>query len=146
MYWYSGLLMPAKPTGEDAASRSCAPGPSAASHEPAINANQLWRIEGSLSAVRSEVQRLCPLDDPCLKARLVLLEQGWRSELERALPSSLAAELHALLDWLGSEDASAGELRVGLAQLEGWVEGLLSGPGVLIVQASDDLTDEASGS
>jgi hypothetical protein len=138
--------VPTKPKVEDAASEFCAPGPSAASHEPAINADQLWRIEGSLSAVRSEMRGLRQLDDPRLKARLVLLEQGWRSELERALPSSLAVELHALLDWLGSEDASAAELRVGLAQLEGWVDGLLSGPAVLIVQSTDELADEASGS
>jgi hypothetical protein len=129
--------VPAKPAGEDVESGLCVAGRGAISWETAANANQLWRIEGSLSAVRSEVHKLRQLDDPSLRARVALIERDWRSELERALPSSLAGEFHALLDWLGMDDASAAELRLGLAQLEGWVDGLLSGMGIVIVHVEE---------
>lgn len=99
---------------------------------------ELWRIELSLAAVTEEMHRLRDLDDARLMARVAALERGWRTELEQMLPESLHGELHRLLDWLGKEGASASELRVGLAQLEGWVSGILHSIGVVALERSPE--------
>lgn len=97
---------------------------------------ELWRIEGSLTAVRAEVDQLATLDDGSLRTRLVELELRWRGELDAILPPSLSDELHALFDWAGVPDASASEVRLGLAQLEGWLDGVIAGAGYVVVQPS----------
>ena len=88
---------------------------------------ELWRIEHSLSTVRAEVTELAALDDAVLRARLATMVRCWRSELQAVLPVPLAEELCMLLGWSGDEAAGATELRLGLAQLEGWLDGLLAG-------------------
>jgi hypothetical protein len=95
---------------------------------------ELFRLDWSLTAVRSEVRQLRDLDDPILRARLALLEQRWVSELQRILPDSLHSEFHGLLDWLRNEKLSSAEIRLGLAQLEGWLDGVLSGMGLVVVR------------
>ena len=97
---------------------------------------ELWRIEGSLTAVRAEVDQLATLDDERLRTRLADLELRWRAELDAVLPSSLSGELHALLDWAGVPEASASEVRLGLAQLEGWLDGVIAGTGLVLVGPS----------
>lgn len=87
---------------------------------------ELWRIEGSLYAVRAEIDSLEAVDDAALRARLAELERRWRDELASILPDSVATELHRYFDWLGEEPAQLSELRVGLAQLTGWLDGLIS--------------------
>lgn len=104
--------------------------------EDVVHLGELWRIEGSLTAVRAEIDQLKTLDDERLRARLADLELRWRKELEAILPPSLATELHALLDWAGMPQASASELRLGLAQLEGWVDGVIAGTGFVVVEPS----------
>jgi len=91
---------------------------------------ELWRIEESLSAVRAEVAQLEALDDVSLAARIGRLERRWREELLVTLPESVGGELHGYFDWLGEAAASPSELRIGLAQLSGWLDGLMSGLGV----------------
>ena len=98
---------------------------------------ELWRIEVSVTEVASEVRRLKGVDDERLWGELATLERLWRAELERILPDPLRGELHRLLDWLGDERASVIEVRLGLAQLEGWVDGLLAGAGIVVIPAPD---------
>ena len=93
---------------------------------------ELWRIEGSLYAVRGEVAQLGSLDDAASQARLAALERGWRDELVAILPESVTAELHEYFDWLGEPPTRSSELRIGLAQLAGWLDGVISGLGVSI--------------
>lgn len=101
------------------------------------NADELWRIEGSLSAVRSEVHHLKALDDRPLLERIAALEQDWLVELEGILPETLVQELHGLLDWWGSAEPSASELRIALAQLEGWLDGVIAGLGFVVVEPTE---------
>ena len=95
---------------------------------------ELLRIEGSLAAVRSEVDQLGELRDEHLRARLATLERTCRTELEAILPDPLGSELHQFLDWSGRAEAGDAELRLGLAQLEGWVDGVISALGFVIVK------------
>ena len=104
------------------------------SENKVLDPGELFRLDWSLSAVRSEVRQLRDLDDPSVRARLISLEQRWVSELQRILPGSLHSELHGLLDWLRNEDLSNTEIRLGLAQLEGWLDGVLSGMGLVVVR------------
>lgn len=93
---------------------------------------ELWRIEGSLAAVRAEVAQLESLDDAGVRARLAELERRWRAELGTVLPDAVLGELHELFDWEDDVPADASELRIGLAQLAGWLDGLISGLDVLV--------------
>jgi hypothetical protein len=93
---------------------------------------ELWRIEGSLTAVRAEVGQLESLDDAGLRARLAELERRWREELGTVLPDSVLGELHEFFDWADDVPADASQLRIGLAQLAGWLDGLISGLDVLV--------------
>ena len=98
------------------------------------NAARLWRIEGSLTTVLSELRQLEQLDEEPLRRQLASLERRWRAELDAILPEPLLDEMHRLFDWAGDERASTAELRVGLAQLEGWVSGALSEMGIPFVE------------
>jgi|GEM_PF-5329811 len=98
----------------------------------------LFRLDWSLSAVRSEVRQLRDLDDPSVRARLASMGQRWLAELQRILPSSMHSELHRLLDWFSSDKLSSAEIRLGLAQLEGWLDGVLSGMGLVVVRRSEE--------
>ena len=90
---------------------------------------ELWRIEGSLSAVRAEIAQLESLDDEALRAHIAELERRWRAELVPVLPESVVTELHEYFDWLGEVPPRASELRIGLAQLSGWLNGIIMGLG-----------------
>ena len=98
---------------------------------------ELWRIEGSLSAVRAELDQLGSLDDPALRARVAQLEHRWYEELGAVLPEAVLGELHRFLDWADDAQPGASELRIGLAQLSGWLDGLIAGLGVSIGEPSD---------
>lgn len=114
------------------------PPPGEVSESRVRDPGELFRLDWSLTAVRSEVRQLRDLDDPILRARLALLEQRWVSELQRILPDSLHSEFHGLLDWLRNEKLSSAEIRLGLAQLEGWLDGVLSGMGLVVVHRPDE--------
>ena len=107
-----------------------APPPGEVPENKVRDPGELFRLDWSLTAVRSEVRQLRDLDDPSVRARLALLEQRWLSELQRILPDSLHSEFHGLLDWLRNDKLSSAEIRLGLAQLEGWLDGVLSGMGL----------------
>jgi hypothetical protein len=113
------------------------PPPGEVSENKVRDPGELFRLDWSLTAVRSEVRQLRDLDDPSVRARLALLEQRWLSELQRILPDSLHSELHGLLDWLRNDKLSSAEIRLGLAQLEGWLDGVLSGMGLVVVRRPD---------
>lgn len=93
---------------------------------------ELWRIEGSVSAVRAEISQLTSLDDEELRTRIAELERRWRAELIAVLPESVVPELHDYFDWLGEVPPRVSELRIGLAQLSGWLDGIIVGLGVSI--------------
>lgn len=97
---------------------------------------ELWRIDGSLVAVRAEVDQLESLDDASLRDKIGELERRWRAELVAVLPESVEQEIHAYFDWLGAEAAGPSELRIGLAQLAGWLDGLTSGLSVSVRKRS----------
>lgn len=92
---------------------------------------ELWRLEWAVRAVRSEVRHLRDLDDPSTRRFVVALQRTWLKELEEVLPVSLHEELHRLVGWLGNEGLSTAEVRLGLAQLEGWLDGVLSGVAIV---------------
>ncbi len=98
---------------------------------------ELWRIEGSLNAVRAEIAQLESLDDSGLRSRVSELERRWRSQLAAVLPDPLLDELHDLFDWLDDVPADPSELRIALAQLSGWLGGLLSGFDAMIREPSE---------
>ncbi len=85
-----------------------------------------------MSAVRAEIAQLTSLDDEALRTRIAELERRWRAELAAALPESVVPELHEYFDWLGEVPARVSELRIGLAQLSGWLDGIIVGLGVSI--------------
>ena len=49
---------------------------------------ELWRIEGSLNAVRAKIAQLESLDDSVLRSRVSELERRWRAQLAAVLPGS----------------------------------------------------------
>lgn len=98
---------------------------------------ELWRVEGSLTAVRAEIAELESLDDAGLRARVGELERRWRAELAAVLPGSVLGELHELFEWADDAPADRSELRIGLAQLSGWLDGLISGLDVLVREPSE---------
>lgn len=116
--------------------RTTTGGPEAggADREEVRRPGELWRIEGSLTAVRDELDRLESLDDERLRERIADLERRWRDELDAVLPSGLVGELHALLDWSVEPGMGASELRIALAQLEGWLDGVISGTALVVVE------------
>ncbi len=93
---------------------------------------ELWRIEGSVSAVRAEIGQLTSLDDEALRTRIAELERRWRAELVAVLPESVVPELHEYFDWLGEVPPHVSEVRIGLAQLAGWLDGIIVGLGVSV--------------
>ena len=93
---------------------------------------ELWRIEGSVSAVRAEIAQLTSLDDEALRTSIAELERRWRAELIAVLPESVVPELHEYFDWLGEVPPHVSELRIVLAQLSGWLDGIIVGLGVAI--------------
>ena len=115
---------------EDSAPMTSPPDRPAPSGTRARNAARLWRIEGSLTAVASELRQLEQLEGEALRRELADLERRLRAELDEILPGPMLEEMHRLLGWVGDEGASPAELRVGLVQLEGWVGGALSELGI----------------
>ncbi len=93
---------------------------------------KLWRIEGSVSAVRAEIAQLTSLDDEALCTSIAVLERRWRAGLVAVLPESVVPELHEYFDWLGEVPPRVSELRTGFAQLSGWLDGIIVGLGVAI--------------
>lgn len=107
------------------------------------DAGELLRVAGSLAAVRAEVDQLEALDDDdSVRARLATLERYWHAELEEILPPSVVAELHRLTDWTREGAASGAEVRIGLAQLEGWLDGLISATGFVVAPGQQFVVPE----
>ena len=106
------------------------------------DAGELLRVAGSLAAVRAEVAQLESLDDDAVRARLATLERYWHAELEEILPPSVVAELHRLTDWTREGAASGAEVRIGLAQLEGWLDGLISATGFVVAPGQQFVVPE----
>lgn len=98
----------------------------------------LWRIEGVLTAVRGELAHLDDGDASDGLRRAATIEARCREGLEGVLPLSLTPELDRLLSWSDRGLRTDGELRVALAQLDGWLSGLLSGIGYAVGAASSD--------
>lgn len=97
---------------------------------------QLWRIEGALAAVRAELALIAGTGGDELRRQATAVQVRCRQELAGALPESLVTELERLLSWSDSGLRSDGELRVALAQLDGWLSGVLSGLGFVVSVSS----------
>jgi Bacterial proteasome activator len=69
--------------------------------------------------------RRAPLDQAALR-RLRGAQEAVRHELGDCLSPRLTAELDRLIQPVGGDTPSAGELRVIQAELVGWLEGLTS--------------------
>ncbi|HTX63458.1 MAG TPA: proteasome activator [Acidimicrobiales bacterium] len=121
------------PAGADPVAMSAAP----EEDDRISRAAELWRIEGSIGAVRAELGRFESLDDARLRARLRNLERRWRAELETMLSGPVLEELHELLDWADDPAVAASEVRLGLAELAGWLDGLIAGLEVPNVEPGD---------
>lgn len=112
-----------------------------AAEERVVRPDELWRIQSTLAAVRAELGQLGQLgslEEPELRSRLAALERRWRAEIERLVPAPVVQELEQLAGWAGDEGASPAELRVGMAQLEGWLEGFISAMGIVVEPAADE--------
>ena len=59
--------------------------------------------------------------------RLAEIDRALTEQLEDILDPSLRSELRQLVDHPPIPDSSQDEIRIALAQLEGWVGGLLGG-------------------
>ena len=93
---------------------------------------QLWRIEGVLAAMRAELAQIESAGGEDLRRRAAAIEERCRRDLSGALPPSLVPELDRLLSWSDRGLHTDGELRVALAQLDGWLGGVLSGLGYVL--------------
>lgn len=101
-----------------------------------LRPGELWRLGASLYAVRDEIDRLESVDDETLLGRLAELEPRVRDELVAILPDPMSAEVHRYFDWLGEGAVHSSELRIGLAQLSGWLDGLISDLGDSVDEAA----------
>lgn len=99
---------------------------------------QLWRIEGVLTAVRAELAQVVGDDGDDLRRRAAAIEGRCRRDLGAALPAPLVPELDRLLSWSDRGLRTDGELRVALAQLDGWLGGVLSGLGYALATSPGD--------
>jgi hypothetical protein len=109
--------------------------------EQVTRPDELWRIQSTLAAVRAELGQLGSLEDAELRTRLGALERRWRAEIEQLVPASVGGELEELAGWAGEGNASPSELRVGLAQLQGWLEGFMSAMGIVVAPPASESQD-----
>ncbi len=87
----------------------------------------LMRVEGELEALAVELRQLAPDSDSGVRRRLSGVVPRIASQLAEATGQPMRRELHMLFGWLDEEGLTADELRVGVAGLLGWVEGVISG-------------------
>ena len=113
--------------GPDGAPVAAAPqdGRAAALSDLVEQPAKVMRIGGMIRQLLEEV-KAAPLDDAS-RARLREIHQQSIKELEDGLAPELVAELQRLSSPFDAEAPSDAELRIGQAQLVGWLEGLFHG-------------------
>ena len=103
------------------------PGPAADDFDDTIvRPTEMIRIQAQLAALAEELRSLGTLPDEDSRLRLSRAERDLRDELASALAPQMGAELHRFFDWLAAPDLTSDELRLGLREMLGWVEGLLA--------------------
>jgi len=103
--------------------------PAATSPPPAPVANvaRLVRIQASTHWLLEELHALRGSIDLKTHYRLAEMDRALTEQLDEILDMSLRSELHHLVDHPPIDDSSQDEIRIALAQLEGWIGGLLGG-------------------
>jgi hypothetical protein len=92
-----------------------APGPAAYDFDDTIvRPTEMIRIQAQLEALAEELRSLGTLPDEDSRLRLSRAERDLRDELAGALAPQMGADL------------TSDELRLGLREMLGWVEGLLA--------------------
>ena len=92
-----------------------------------VDGPKLLRVAHVLLALHTELPA-DPLDETA-RHRLAAMEFGLLAELGSAVPPVLLDELRTLVGPVGSAEHSEVELRLILAQMLGWVKGLMdTGP------------------
>jgi hypothetical protein len=91
-----------------------------------VHPTEMIRIQAQLEALAEELRSLGTLPDEQSRIRLSRAERDLRDELVNALAPRMGAELHHFFDWLAAPDLTSDELRLGLREMLGWVEGLLA--------------------
>ena len=89
----------------------------------AAEAERFFRILTTARALLDEAHAPT-LDEPG-RHRLIQLCDQLLFDAEHVLPEPLPGELEALTASLGDQDVTAGELRVALAELVGWLYGVV---------------------
>lgn len=97
-------------------------GDGAGADRTGVEAARLWRLLGSVGALLVELRSLpgsaVSVDMLAPRVRVLL------AEAEDLVPPSLCDELHRLVGPVRSEGETERDLRMLLAGLEGWIEGL----------------------
>ena len=106
--------------------------PAAPAPEPVANMGRLIRIQSSVQALLGELHGLHEAPDPATRHRLVDLERELTQALDDILDERLRLELHRLVLELPLQGSSADEIRIALAQLDGWLTGLLTGLTIVV--------------
>lgn len=91
------------------------------------NVAHLLRIQASLHALLEELHSLRGPLDNATQERFVALDRELARELEGTVERPLREELQRLLGAILEASVGADGVRVVLAQLEGWIDGLLAG-------------------
>jgi Bacterial proteasome activator len=99
---------------------------------PLADVQHLIRIQASAEALIEELHQLRSAPDANTRRRLVEIDTALTEQLDKSLGTGLRAEYHRLSPPPSASDVSIDELRIGLAQLEGWLGGLLAGITVAI--------------
>lgn len=89
--------------------------------------DELVRIAAQLEAIAYELRLQGSAIDDQLRGPLAALERNLVREAEAVLGQPVHEEVAALFSWLGNPSLSCDEVRLGLAELLGWVQGLLGG-------------------
>ncbi|HET9091258.1 MAG TPA: proteasome activator [Acidimicrobiales bacterium] len=105
----------------------------------------LMRVEGELEALAVELRQLAPDSDSDVRRRLSRIVPRIASELADATGQPMRRELHTLFGWLEEEGLTADELRVGVAGLLGWVEGVISGLRFAVAMSMPPLSADMMG-
>ena len=126
---------------ESATSNPTAPGREVADdlvHRP----TEMIRIQAQLESLAAELRTIGTLPDQQSRLRLLRAERALRDELGEVMGNAVTDEIHHFFDWLSSPDLTSDELRVGLREMVGWVEGALTTLQFVLVQRSGDDHEE----
>jgi len=95
------------------------------------------RIQAQLESLAAELRSLGTLPDEESRLRLLRAERVLRDELKDVMGDSVTSEIDHFFDWLSSPGLTSDELRVGLREMVGWVEGTLASLQFVLVRTEE---------